>query len=253
MLLRRLMTHLKDQNWFAVGLDVLVVIVGIFLGLQVSNWNDSRKERDQELAYLLRLKTDLEMDYQNYEFGLQLTDERIEQIRLLEHAINNPELARNQPGQFIGSVERSTWASSLPVEARTWEELTSSGSTLLISDVALRSGLSDYYRNIRRWDVILADLSARKNFSQATAGLLSADQLIAIEAASNDDSNEQGTIAATSDEAFQIAKNLAGNDEAIRWLPKMIHYHVLAKEVLGKRLQDTENLLALIRQEINDN
>ena len=30
--------HKSDQNWFAVGLDVLVVITGIFLGMQVTEW-----------------------------------------------------------------------------------------------------------------------------------------------------------------------------------------------------------------------
>ena len=38
MILRRFMQHVKEQNWFAVGLDVIVVIVGIFLGMQVQKW-----------------------------------------------------------------------------------------------------------------------------------------------------------------------------------------------------------------------
>jgi len=36
------MQHVKEQNWFAVGLDVIVVIVGIFLGLQVQEWYEAR-------------------------------------------------------------------------------------------------------------------------------------------------------------------------------------------------------------------
>ncbi len=33
MILRRFMTHVTEQNWFAVGLDAIVVITGIFLGM----------------------------------------------------------------------------------------------------------------------------------------------------------------------------------------------------------------------------
>ncbi len=33
MLLRRFSKHCSDQNWFAVGLDVVVVVLGIFLGI----------------------------------------------------------------------------------------------------------------------------------------------------------------------------------------------------------------------------
>lgn len=51
MILRRFTQHIKEQNWFAIGLDVIVVIVGIFLGMQVTEWNEERKEKiEWELA-----------------------------------------------------------------------------------------------------------------------------------------------------------------------------------------------------------
>ena len=40
MILRRFTQHIKEQNGFAVGLDIIVVVVGIFLGMQVTEWND---------------------------------------------------------------------------------------------------------------------------------------------------------------------------------------------------------------------
>ena len=39
MILRRLSQHIKDQNWFAVALDFVIVVVGVFLGIQIGNWN----------------------------------------------------------------------------------------------------------------------------------------------------------------------------------------------------------------------
>lgn len=32
-------TH-KTQNWFAVGLDFVIVVFGVVIGIQVANWND---------------------------------------------------------------------------------------------------------------------------------------------------------------------------------------------------------------------
>ena len=69
MLLRRFMHHVKDQNWFAVGLDVVVVIVGIFLGMQVTEWNDARKVKslDKETVVLLRkMRKGLEYEAMNF-------------------------------------------------------------------------------------------------------------------------------------------------------------------------------------------
>ena len=42
MILRRITKHVKDQNWFAVALDFIIVVLGVFIGLQISNWNDAR-------------------------------------------------------------------------------------------------------------------------------------------------------------------------------------------------------------------
>ncbi|MFT6732359.1 MAG: hypothetical protein ACJAS9_000539 [Polaribacter sp.] len=56
MILRRFMKHFTDQNWFAVSLDVIVVITGIFLGMQVTDWNEERNERIEEQIILKGLK-----------------------------------------------------------------------------------------------------------------------------------------------------------------------------------------------------
>jgi hypothetical protein len=40
MLLRRITEHVKSQNWFAVCIDFCIVVIGVFIGIQVSNWNE---------------------------------------------------------------------------------------------------------------------------------------------------------------------------------------------------------------------
>ena len=45
MILRRLAEAVTEQNWFTVVLEVLIVVVGIFIGLQVDYWNTERIER----------------------------------------------------------------------------------------------------------------------------------------------------------------------------------------------------------------
>lgn len=45
MLLRSVSQHVKDQNWFAVWVDFVIVVVGVFIGIQVANWNEVQNER----------------------------------------------------------------------------------------------------------------------------------------------------------------------------------------------------------------
>ena len=59
MLLRRITKHVKDQNWFAVGLDFLIVVFGVFIGIQVSNWNEEQGRKSQERSHLVLLNEEL--------------------------------------------------------------------------------------------------------------------------------------------------------------------------------------------------
>jgi hypothetical protein len=60
MLLRRFSNHFRRQDWFAVVLDLLVVVLGIVIGLQASQWNQSRIDQREEIKYLLALDADLD-------------------------------------------------------------------------------------------------------------------------------------------------------------------------------------------------
>lgn len=62
MLLRRITKHVKDQNWFAVGIDFVIVVIGVFIGLQVANWNDALSDAQKEQQVLLELLDDLQQD-----------------------------------------------------------------------------------------------------------------------------------------------------------------------------------------------
>lgn len=44
MILRRLTKHVQDQNWSAVALDFCIVVVGILLAFQITNWSAARQD-----------------------------------------------------------------------------------------------------------------------------------------------------------------------------------------------------------------
>ena len=53
MILRRIIAHFRKQEWTAIALDFLIVVLGVFVGLQVNNWNEARTERAKEHGYLV--------------------------------------------------------------------------------------------------------------------------------------------------------------------------------------------------------
>ncbi len=60
MLLRRITQHVQNQNWFAVFIDFLIVVVGVFIGIQVANWNQANIDRKDEAVILQDLHADVE-------------------------------------------------------------------------------------------------------------------------------------------------------------------------------------------------
>ncbi len=44
MILRRVIAHFRKQEWTAIFLDFVIVVVGVFVGIQVSNWNAARSD-----------------------------------------------------------------------------------------------------------------------------------------------------------------------------------------------------------------
>ena len=59
MILARISTAIREQNWFAVVLEFVIVIAGVVIGFQVTAWNEARAERSQETDLLLRLHNDV--------------------------------------------------------------------------------------------------------------------------------------------------------------------------------------------------
>jgi len=59
MILRRVIEHFKKQEWTAIAIDFLIVVVGVFVGMQVSNWNAARVERAQESSMLAQLRDEI--------------------------------------------------------------------------------------------------------------------------------------------------------------------------------------------------
>lgn len=66
MVIRRIREHVTTHNWFAVGVDFLIVVAGIVIGTQVNNWNQDRIETRQAREYRDRLIQELDFNARQY-------------------------------------------------------------------------------------------------------------------------------------------------------------------------------------------
>lgn len=87
MILRRIAQRLKQHDWTAVAIELAMVIVGVFIGIQVSNWNESRKEHSLEATYMNRIAEDIRGDIAEMDEIIRVSTVRMSVLnRLLRQA-----------------------------------------------------------------------------------------------------------------------------------------------------------------------
>lgn len=59
---RRMALAFRRHDWFTAGIELLIVVLGVFIGLQVNNWNESRSDRARENVHLANLAEDVRND-----------------------------------------------------------------------------------------------------------------------------------------------------------------------------------------------
>ena len=55
MILRRFAEALQAQNWISIWIEFVLLVAGVFLGIQVANWNEQRQLEAHRSAALARL------------------------------------------------------------------------------------------------------------------------------------------------------------------------------------------------------
>lgn len=148
MILRRLTEHVRTQNWFAVTLDFLIVVLGVFIGLQVQEWSSARAERARVTAQLSSVYTELVLSRDYINERIEYYSDRVDDAKelRLQLALETSELTEDDFNRLAFSTLRS---GSLDIPYSSFDELSASGAMSLIDDSELRSLLL-------RWDNLLA-------------------------------------------------------------------------------------------------
>jgi len=115
MILRRITEHVKAQSWFAVGLDFVIVVIGVGVAMFGQQWLSDRQQRAEMAAAETALQTDLLFNYINAKERLAVANCRAETYqaiaaRLLAAGENWTGIAR--------AAEEDSFRSALPVVFR---------------------------------------------------------------------------------------------------------------------------------------
>ena len=148
MILSRVIGHFRKQEWTAIVIDFLIVVVGVFIGIQVSNWNDARREHAEEQRIEVRLRSDFRQLDEALTGALDYQEEIILALNTLRTAIERGEALSDEDEAIKIAVVRGVSYPSFVRKSATYNELVSSGRMHLVKSDALSNALSFYNESI---------------------------------------------------------------------------------------------------------
>ncbi|WP_340694164.1 hypothetical protein [Hyphomonas sp.] len=134
MILRRLSNAFRKQDWFTVVVETLIVVLGVFLGLQVNNWNADRTARSAESATLIRLHEDFEESIAGQTRDIHFLEQQLSDQALILTSLDACAVGPEDDMTFQRGIATLGWINPPRLYRRTIDEITASGSTDIISN-----------------------------------------------------------------------------------------------------------------------
>lgn len=145
--LLRVAEHLRAQHWTAIGIDFLIVVLGVFVGIQVANWNDERRTQQREAEFIARLHVDFErIDARLSEDG-ERWERNLESSKRLLSDLADWRTQGTWPrdkAAMIVDLNNITSTRSAAPRAATYVEMQSAAQLGILRDTRLRDALRDY-------------------------------------------------------------------------------------------------------------
>ena len=132
---------------YAIG-EIILVMVGILLALQVNNWNESRKEKKSELQILQQFKKDLETNLLDLELNEQFQRKCVKSSEILLSHMSSDKPFHDSLEIHFANV--FVW-SKFVVNTGAYQTLQSKGVEL-ISDLELRNAILSIYEKQLTWN-----------------------------------------------------------------------------------------------------
>jgi hypothetical protein len=168
MILNRLARRLKEENWVAIAIEFLILVLGVWLGLQAQAWSNARSDQARERQLLADMLGDLKLNRADYATAMRVDLKRMGAANTLLTAAGFEPLSLRwstsksdlinydfDPAALRADDEESggaLWTDltigyfGMPT-ASTYETMTGAGDMRLIRDPALLREIQRYHNS----------------------------------------------------------------------------------------------------------
>jgi hypothetical protein len=169
MIQARISQYLRTRDWHSAVLELAIVVVGVYLGIEASNWNSARQAAADERYYAERLVSELDQSVRLLDSDIAIGRKAAAGSLRAVDAVREGAIDPSKPEAFVRDFQAANGMPEGTIVDGAIEELRSSGRMALIGNRAIREGLSRYYAQLQSsrtqgrvsldgWNAVLQEL-----------------------------------------------------------------------------------------------
>lgn len=141
---RQLLSENKISKYsiYALG-EIILVVIGILIALQINNLNENKKSRQKERLLLVGMQSNLQSDLKDITYNIVWNEQRTVSNRIVKRALQHQWPFNDSLNYHFANIFGNF---QLAENTSAWENLKSVGLDLISND-SLRNAVSNLYSN----------------------------------------------------------------------------------------------------------
>jgi hypothetical protein len=156
VILSRVIEHVKKQHWTAITIDFFIVVFGVFIGIQLGNWNAAREARVELDQQMVGFRLELQENQAHFsDYRAELV-QQMNDVVILRSAFksNTPSIGADEINARFLNIQRiKVFAPDLTA----LDELRETGGLRRLSGADIRAAITDWERSLANVERIYAD------------------------------------------------------------------------------------------------
>ena len=149
MILRRLSQSLKQQSWMAIVIELVIVVLGVFIGIQAQQWQAGWEDSRLERVYLERILSDIDLSIQTNELNITRLERYSNGQAFVVESLRRCELPENKKDAFATGISDIAKVGPSVFSLSTMDEMLSAGHFSLIRNSEIRDALNGLARDAK--------------------------------------------------------------------------------------------------------
>lgn len=131
---------------YAAG-EILLLVIGILIALQIDGWREERQEREREAYYLERLETELEFNAAEADRNVAMSEQQVRFAELLLQSLDG-EVDEAQQIEWLYALNYLWFLPHPFYDDAAWSELKSTGEVGLIRNRELAERVGTFHSQL---------------------------------------------------------------------------------------------------------